>query len=205
MQAKFDDQGLIPAVVQDAHTGQVLTVAYMNAESLQRTVQTGQTWFWSRSRRELWNKGATSGNTQAVVGLSLDCDGDALLVQVEPAGPACHTGATGCFHEALEGTSPAAAPDPLGAALAGLRRVIAERAASRPEGSYTVSLLDEGLGKVCQKVGEEASEVIVAALTQGDDDLADEVADLLYHLTVLLQARALPAAAVAEKLEERRR
>jgi len=201
----FDDRGLIPAVVQDVHTGEVLTVAYMSAESLAKTLETGETWFWSRSRSELWHKGATSGNTQTVVGLGLDCDGDALVVQVEPAGPACHTGERSCFFADVPGGPPLRGPDRLGAALARLRTVIAERATSRPEGSYTTLLLNKGAGKVCQKVGEEAAEVIVAALTEDDDAFAAEVADLLYHLTVLLQIRELPADAVAAKLEERRK
>ncbi len=205
MEPKYDGRGLIPAVVQDARSGEVLTVAWMNADSLARTVQTGETWFWSRSRAELWHKGATSGNTQRVVGMALDCDGDALVVQVEPAGPACHTGARSCFHHDVEGGPGKVEPDALGPALAELARTVAARAADQPEHSYTARLLAEGPGKICQKVGEEASEVIVAALTQDDDHLADEVADLLYHLTVLLQARALPPAAVATKLEARRK
>ncbi|MCP4868676.1 MAG: bifunctional phosphoribosyl-AMP cyclohydrolase/phosphoribosyl-ATP diphosphatase HisIE [Proteobacteria bacterium] len=205
MNVSWDDKGLIPAVVQHAHTGEVLTVAYMNAESLQRTLETGQTWFWSRSRSELWNKGATSGNTQRVIGLGLDCDGDALVVQVEPAGPACHTGEPTCFFNPVEGGAPLQRPDRLGVSLAQLQATIAERARTRPEGSYTIRLLDKGAGKIAQKVGEEASEVIVAALTETDDELAGEVADLLYHLTVLLQVRGLNPDAVADKLEERRK
>lgn len=205
MTIAWDDRGLIPAVVQHAHTGEVLTVAYMNADSLACTLETGQTWFWSRSRGELWNKGATSGNTQRVVGLGLDCDGDALVVQVEPAGPACHTGAATCFFQDIAGAAPLQRPDRLGASLAQLQATIAERARTRPEGSYTIRLLDKGAGKIAQKVGEEASEVIVAALTETDDELAGEVADLLYHLTVLLQVRGLNPEAVADKLEERRK
>jgi phosphoribosyl-ATP pyrophosphohydrolase/phosphoribosyl-AMP cyclohydrolase len=205
MTIAWNDRGLIPAVVQDVHSGEVLTVAFMNAESLALTLKTGQTWFWSRSRSELWNKGATSGNTQAVVGIGLDCDQDALVVQVDPAGPACHTGERSCFFMDVDGGPALRTPDRLGASLTRLRETVAERARLRPEGSYTTRLLDEGPGKICQKIGEEAAEVIVAALTQSDEELAGEVADLLYHLTVLLQVRGLSADAVADKLEERRK
>ena len=201
----WDDRGLVAAVVQDARSGEVLTVAWMNRESLTKTLSTGETWFWSRSRQELWHKGETSGNTQRVVGIGLDCDADALVVQVEPAGPACHTGARSCFFEDVDGGPALRPPDRHGAILAELRAVIAARHAERPEGSYTTKLFADGVGKIAQKVGEEASETIVAALSEDDDHLAAEVADLLYHLVVLLQARGLDADAVAAKLEDRRR
>jgi len=201
----WDERGLVPAVVQDARTGEVLTVAYMNADSLQRTIETGETWFWSRSRQELWHKGATSGNTQAVEGVGLDCDADAIVVQVAPAGPACHTGERSCFFETVEGAPPPAPTDRLGAVWAELRAVIAARNAERPEGSYTTHLFERGVTKIAQKVGEEGTEVVIAALAEDDDHLADEIADLLYHLAVLMEARSLPADAVAAKLEERRK
>lgn len=193
----WDAAGLIPAVVQDAATGEVLTLAWMNRESLGRTLASGETWFWSRSRGELWHKGATSGNTQRVVSLAPDCDRDALVVRVTPAGPACHTGARSCF----PGDRP---PESLGAALDAVVDVVARRKAERPAGSYTTYLFEAGLNKVCKKVGEEATEVIVASKDPDDDAVASEAADLLYHLAVLLAARGVSPGAVAAKLAARR-
>lgn len=210
----WDERGLIPALVQDAATGQALTLAWMNRESLTRTLESGQTWFWSRSRQELWHKGATSGNVQRVVSVAADCDRDALLVAVEPAGPACHTGAVTCFHHPLT-DAPSAPPtgepggesggESLGAALDALLATVAQRQTELPEGSYTTYLFRAGLDKVLKKVGEEASEVIIAAKNADDAALAGEVADLLYHLSVLLHARQLPAAQVAAALAARRK
>ncbi len=192
---KFDERGLIPAVVQDASTREVLTLAYMNRESLARTLETGQTWFWSRSRNELWHKGATSGNTQDVVSLSSDCDNDAIVVLVKPAGPACHTGATSCFEVKQD----------LNGLLAQLYELIETRERDRPEGSYTTYLFDKGLDKILKKVGEESAETIIAAKNDDRKLLAAEVSDLVYHLLVLLVARGVSLDEVREELASRRK
>ncbi|MDX6475119.1 MAG: phosphoribosyl-AMP cyclohydrolase / phosphoribosyl-ATP pyrophosphohydrolase, partial [Gaiellaceae bacterium] len=172
------------AIVQDAETGRVLMLAGMDDEALRLTRETGEAWFWSRSRRELWHKGATSGNTLAVEELRDDCDGDALLLRVVPAGPTCHTGAASCFAPALW-------------------RTIAARAAERPEGSYTTELLNAGVGACARKVGEEAVEVTVAALDESEERLVEEAADLVYHLYVLLAARGVDLAQVEDVLAAR--
>ncbi|NLY54971.1 MAG: bifunctional phosphoribosyl-AMP cyclohydrolase/phosphoribosyl-ATP diphosphatase HisIE [Firmicutes bacterium] len=181
---KFVD-GLIPAIVQDVRTGEVLMLAYMNQESLAKTLETGQTWFYSRSRRELWHKGATSGNFQEVVAITTDCDRDTLLIQVVQHGSgACHQGSWSCFTRQLSGQGqPARA-----AILDQLREVIAERRQNPVEGSYTTYLFAKGLDKICKKIGEEAAEVIIAAKNRDPQELAQESADLLYHLLVLLEA-----------------
>jgi len=182
MKIAYDERGLVPVVVQDWNTGEVLTLAYANAEAVARTRETGELHLWSRSRDELWHKGATSGNTQTVRALRLDCDGDALLALVEPAGPACHTGERTCFHSGeLEPPAPHEA-------LPGLERTLRQRAALRPEGSYTVELLDDP-PKIGEKVMEEAEEVARAAREESDDRVDNEAADVLYHLTVLLHGR----------------
>jgi phosphoribosyl-ATP pyrophosphohydrolase/phosphoribosyl-AMP cyclohydrolase len=180
------DGELRAAIVQDADTGRVLMVAWMDAEAERRTRESGEAWFWSRSRNEYWHKGATSGNTMAVEELRDDCDGDALLLRVRPAGPACHTGSLSCFAPALW-------------------RTISERAAQRPEGSYTTALLEEGTAAVARKVGEEAVEVVTASLAESDERLVSESADLIYHLYVLLAARGLDIAAVEDELARRAR
>ncbi|CCQ98009.1 phosphoribosyl-AMP cyclohydrolase; phosphoribosyl-ATP pyrophosphohydrolase [[Clostridium] ultunense Esp] len=197
---KWDEQGLIPAVVTDAVTKEVLTLAYMNRRSLEKTIETGETWFYSRSRRSLWHKGETSGNLQKVVSISLDCDGDALLVKVRPAGPACHTGEWSCFHQALWGDEP---EEKLPGVLAQLERTVAEREKERPEGSYTTYLFEKGLDKILKKVGEETSEVIIAAKNRSPEELRYEVSDLLYHLFVLLREQGLPFEKVLEELKGR--
>jgi phosphoribosyl-AMP cyclohydrolase / phosphoribosyl-ATP pyrophosphohydrolase len=199
---RFGADGLVPAVVQDAGDGRVLTQAWMSRESLERTLETGESWFWSRSRRELWRKGATSGNTQAVRAVVLDCDADALLVLVDQTGVACHTGAPTCFHEPLtDGEVPA----PF-AALADLERTIADRAeAADPEASYTARLLERGMDHVCKKVGEEATEVVLAAKGGERDQVVHESADLLYHLAVLWRASGVGLDEVARELASRRR
>ncbi len=253
---KFDSQGLIPAIVQDANTRDVLMVAYMNAESVRRTVQTGDAWFWSRSRQELWHKGATSGNFQRVVRATADCDADAILIEVNPEGPACHTGATSCFFQPVEevtadasvpspstgetqedaaasasspSTANASVPSPStgegegggGAApsanessqghphgpavVAELARVIAERHATMPEGSYVAGLLREGIDRVAKKVGEEAVETIIAAKNGSHDEIVWEVADLWFHSLVLLEATGVPVDDVWQELARRRR
>jgi len=195
---QFDEQGLIPCIVQDWLTGEVLTLAYMNEESLGLTLRTGEMHFFSRSRGELWHKGATSGHTQAVRALRYDCDGDALLALVEPAGPACHTGERTCFHR---GRLEPAAPHE---ALPALERTIADREAARPEGSYTVKLLgDPDLAG--SKVREEAEEVTRAAREESNDRVAEEAADLIYHLTVLMRSRGLTLTDAEQVLDGRRR
>ncbi len=201
---RFDDDGLVPAVVQDAETGRVLTVAWMNAESLAMTIETGQTWFWSRSRQELWNKGATSGNTQEVAGIATDCDQDAIVVSVIPAGPACHTGEVSCFHEPLQGD--VGADNAPYAMLPDLEAIIRARVAEAdPQASYTASLVARGIDTMCKKVGEEATEVAIAAKGGERDQLVYESADLLYHLMVLWQSQDIRLSEVAEELASRRR
>ena len=195
---RFDERGLIPAIVQDAATREVLTLAYMNRESLARTLETKQTWFWSRSRNELWHKGETSGNTQEVLGLVFDCDEDAILVLVKPAGPACHTGAVSCFDT---GTRQPA----LGPLLDQLYELIESRERERPAGSYTTYLFEQGLDKILKKVGEESAETIIAAKNDDDARLTAEAADLVYHLLVLLVARGVSLADIAQELAARRK
>jgi phosphoribosyl-AMP cyclohydrolase / phosphoribosyl-ATP pyrophosphohydrolase len=172
------------AIVQDAESGRVLMLAWMDDEALRRTRESGEAWFWSRSRDQYWHKGETSGNTMAVEELRDDCDGDAILVRVRPNGPACHTGSLSCF-----------APS--------LWRTISERALERPEGSYTTKLLDEGTAAVARKVGEEAVEVVTASLAESDERIVEESADLLYHLYVLLASRGVDIAAVEDELARR--
>ncbi len=196
---RWDDRGLAPCVVQDWRTGEVLTLAYMNAESLARTRETGQTHFWSRSRNELWHKGATSGNTQAVKALRFDCDQDAILALVEPAGPACHTGERTCFHE---GETDRRAPHE---SLPDLERTVRARArADASTSSYTARLLADP-GFTGEKVQEEAEEVARAVREETDERVGEEAADLLYHLTVLLHTRGLALAAPQQVLDGRRR
>lgn len=210
---KFDERGLIPAVVQDAQTREVLTLAYMNRESLRRTLTEKQTWFWSRSRSRLWHKGETSGNVQRVREVRVDCDGDALVVLVEPTGPACHTGARSCFHNEL---NDAAAENDLphgrvedeagdlGALLEELYGVIEDRRSTRPEGSYTTYLFDKGLDKILKKIGEESAETIIAAKNEDPRQFVAETSDLLYHLLVLLVERGASLDDVHAELARRR-
>jgi phosphoribosyl-AMP cyclohydrolase / phosphoribosyl-ATP pyrophosphohydrolase len=194
----FDENGLVPCVIQDWASGEVLTLAYMNAEALERTRATGEVHLWSRSRGEQWHKGATSGHTQAVKALRFDCDLDAVLALVVPSGPACHTGARTCFHNGdMETTAPHEA-------LPGLERTIAARAAEQPEGSYTAELLAEP-ARVGEKVQEEAEEVARAAREESDERVVEEAADVLYHLAVLLRSRGLGLADAEEALLARRR
>jgi phosphoribosyl-ATP pyrophosphohydrolase/phosphoribosyl-AMP cyclohydrolase len=194
----FDERGLVPCIVQDWRTGEVLTLAYMNAEALERTRQTGEVHFFSRSRQALWHKGATSGNTQAVKAIRYDCDADALLALVEPAGPACHTGERSCFHN---GDLTPGAPYET---LPTLERTIEARAATRPEGSYTSTLLgDPHLAGA--KVQEEAEEVVRAAREESDERVAEEAADVIYHLAVLLRGRGLSLADAEHVLDGRRK
>jgi phosphoribosyl-ATP pyrophosphohydrolase/phosphoribosyl-AMP cyclohydrolase len=194
----YDERGLVPCVIQDWATGEVLTLAWTNAEALARTRATGELHLWSRSRGELWHKGATSGNVQKVRAIRYDCDGDALLALVEPAGPACHTGERTCFHR---GELEPPAPHEV---LPGLERTVAARAAGRPEGSYTAALLADPR-EIGNKVEEEAEEVARAAREETDERVAEEAADLLYHLCVLLRGRGLALADAEEVLSGRRR
>jgi phosphoribosyl-ATP pyrophosphohydrolase/phosphoribosyl-AMP cyclohydrolase len=182
---------LTPAIIQDVRSGEVLTLAYMNDEALRRTRESGETWLWSRSRNELWHKGATSGNTQRVVSISEDCDADALVVGVIPNGPACHTGARSCFANAPRRT------------LDRLMDVLRERREKRPAGSYTATLFDGGRAKILKKVGEESAEVIIAATSETRERLVSEIADLVFHLSVLMTEEGIGWSDVDEELERR--
>ena len=204
---KYDAAGLVAAIVQDAVSKEVLMLAYMNEESLSLSLQSGETWFWSRSRGELWHKGATSGHTQRIRSISYDCDGDALLVLVDQSGPACHTGKYSCFHNRL--SAPGAEEMwPAGESgrfemLGELERTIAHRHAERPEGTYTAYLFDKGLDKILKKFGEESVEVVLAAKNGDRDELRGETGDLLFHLLVLLREQGLPLDEVMDSLQER--
>ena len=197
MEIAFDENGLVPCVVQDARTGEVLTLAYMNEEALERTRETGEVHFFSRSRDELWRKGETSGNVMRLEGIRYDCDADALLALVDPSGPACHTGERTCFHR---GDMDPAAHE----ALPALERTVAARAAEKPEGSYTAELLADPQ-RIGEKVREEAAEVADAAGGEPEDRVAAEAADVLYHLTVLLASRGLSLDHAFRELNGRRR
>lgn len=195
----YDQNGLVPAIVQDERTGEVLMLAYMNRESIQKTLETKETWFYSRSRQELWNKGGTSGNRQIVKRISVDCDQDAILIHVEPAGPACHKGETTCFHsiEFEESRS--------------VRGVVHEvvdeikiRRANPVEGSYTSYLFREGVDKVLKKIGEESTEVVIGAKNRDKDEVTNELADLTYHTLVLMELLDVSVDDVKAILRERR-
>ncbi|KUP05203.1 phosphoribosyl-ATP pyrophosphatase [Bacillus coahuilensis m2-6] len=202
----FDEKGLVPAVVQDVRTREVLTLAYMSEESLEKTMESGETWFYSRSRNELWHKGATSGNTQRVVEIKKDCDRDALVVLVEPNGPACHTGARSCFDEKIYENSienRVSEENEAFSILSTLQNVIKSREETMPEGAYTTYLFEKGVDKILKKVGEEAAEVIIAAKNRDREELKWESADLLFHLLVLLQEQKVPLQEVLGVLQER--
>jgi phosphoribosyl-ATP pyrophosphohydrolase/phosphoribosyl-AMP cyclohydrolase len=192
----YDANGLVPVVAQDHRSGDVLMVAWTNAEAIERTLATKQAHFWSRSRQALWRKGETSGNGLRVLEVVADCDRDTLLYVVEPAGPACHTGSRTCFGD----SSPTAA-----GMLEELSRTIASRAKSAPEDSYTARLLAKGQDAVLKKIGEEATEVVIAAKSESDERLAEESADLLYHLLVALHQRGVAVSRVMDVLRQRRR
>ncbi|MGG3870974.1 MULTISPECIES: bifunctional phosphoribosyl-AMP cyclohydrolase/phosphoribosyl-ATP diphosphatase HisIE [Brevibacillus] len=204
-QLRFDDQGLVPVIIQHALTKEVLTLAYMNKEALEKTYETNETWLWSRSRQELWNKGATSGNRQKLISISADCDGDALLLKVLPAGPACHTGSYSCFSredeagESAEGSS----ENNHFFILKELEALIATRQKEMPVGAYTTYLFEKGIDKILKKVGEEAAEVLLAAKNRNQDELRYEMADLFYHLLVLLREQNLPLEQVLLELQNR--
>jgi len=210
---KFDDQGLIPAIIQDVNSGQVLMMAYMNREALEKTLATGCTWFYSRSRQSLWMKGETSGNIQTVKEVRYDCDQDTLLVLVEQTGVACHTGHYSCFYRNLEGQELEPVRFDAGsvyqakegpAILLELMNVIRQRQKDRPEGSYTAYLFDKGLDKILKKVGEETAEVIIAAKNPDNYELIYEAADLIYHLLVLLVEKGVDITDIFAELRSRR-
>jgi len=197
----FNENGLIPAIVQDAITGRVLMLGWMNEESLALTRQTGEVWFYSRSRQQLWHKGETSGNVLRVRELRADCDADTLLVRAEPAGPTCHTGRESCFWQDLDGGE---IEEPARAGfLDELDGIVDQRRAAPPDSSYTASLFAKGRLRISQKVGEEGLETALAGVAQDDDRLTDEAADLLYHLLVLLNERRVPLRAVLQRLSDR--
>lgn len=205
-EVKYDENGLVPAIVQDANTKEVLTLAYMNEDSLAKTLETKETWFYSRSRQELWHKGETSGNTQKVQEILYDCDKDALVVKVIPNGPACHTGTVSCFTEKLleaTETEASAEPETEASFLKELECIIATREMERPEGSYTTYLFEEGVDKILKKVGEEAAEVIIAAKNRDLNELKWEVSDLFFHVLVLLREQGLPYSEIEKNLRER--
>ena len=198
---QFDERGLIPAVVQDEETGRVLMLAYMNRESLGKTLESGQTHFWSRSRNSLWHKGETSGNFQDVKEIIYDCDSDALLVIVRQQGNACHTGEFSCFFNVLHSAGAISAN--LGNVLGGLAAVIRNRKSELPEGSYTAKLFKGGLDRILKKVGEESGEVIIAAKNHSKEELTWEVADLFYHTLVLLEEEGVSPSDIAAELDRR--
>ena len=198
---RFDERGLIPAIVQDAETGTVLMLAYMNRESLALTLETGQTHFWSRSRNSIWHKGENSGNVQNVISVKYDCDADTLLINVAQKGEACHTGHFSCFFSSLGEQAEVAAG--FGETIGSLARVIHRRNVERPENSYTVKLLEGGIDRILKKVGEEAGEVIIAAKNHRPEEISWEVADLLYHTLVMLEAEGVSLSMVARELEKR--
>lgn len=193
---RFGPDGLLPAIVRDVRTGEVLTLAYMNEEALRRTSESGQTWFWSRSRQELWNKGATSGNRQRVVALRRDCDSDAVIVDVEPQGPACHSGERSCFENAMPSSN---------LEIADLVARLRDRRQNLPEKSYSAYLFREGIDKILKKVGEESTEVVIAAKNDSRDNLVAELADLVFHLAVLMVEREVDPSEINRALEERKR
>ena len=195
----FDERGLVPVITQDAASGEVLMFAYANREALEKTLETRQAHYFSRSRNELWHKGATSGHVQDIVEVRFDCDEDAVLYRVEQTGASCHTGKRSCFYRSLTDETSLSMGDVMGL----LERVVSERLKTLPESSYVTNLHERGLGYVAQKVVEEAGEAIVAALEQKDDELLEEAADLLFHLTVLLKERGLSLPQVTKVLEQR--
>jgi phosphoribosyl-AMP cyclohydrolase / phosphoribosyl-ATP pyrophosphohydrolase len=200
-QIDFDDRGLVPVVAQDAASGEVLMLAWADREALERTRDTGDAHYYSRSRQALWRKGETSGHVQRVRAIRADCDRDAVLYLVDQTGPACHTGERSCFHHPLLGGAEAGAG--LGNVIDRLAAVVARRDANRPEGSYTTYLFEQGIDKILKKVGEESAEVIIAAKNGDSEELRNESADLLYHLLVLFRAAGLPVEEVWRTLEER--
>lgn len=193
---KFDDQGLIPVIVQDAETNEVLTLAYMNQESYELTLKDQLMTFYSRSRKELWRKGETSGNYQHLVSLKVDCDQDALVAKVKKDGPACHTGAESCFNEILFGKDSASTID-------ALYQLVKDRKETPQEGSYTSYLFEKGVEKILKKVGEESTEVVIGAMKKDHDETVFEISDLVYHILVLMVEREIDLAEVRQELANR--
>ncbi|MCT1902782.1 bifunctional phosphoribosyl-AMP cyclohydrolase/phosphoribosyl-ATP diphosphatase HisIE [Oceanobacillus sojae] len=195
---KYDENGLVPAIIQDYTTGEVLTLAYMNEVSLVKTLETGETWFYSRSRKELWNKGETSGNKQLVKKIKVDCDQDALVVQVQPLGPACHKGTITCFENTLLENE-----KPLFSMIHELTDKIKDRKENPQEGAYTTYLFNKGLDKILKKIGEESTEVVIGAKNNDKEELTNELADLLYHSLVLMENQGVTAKDIKQILNER--
>ncbi len=201
----YDEKGLVPAVVQDARTQEVLMLAYMNEESLEKTMQDGEAWFYSRSRQSLWKKGETSGNVLKLLRIDYDCDADTLLLQVNPAGPVCHTGARTCFYRCGWSRDPQPGDWPGGWFLPRLDRTVSQRKADSPDSSYTAQLFSAGLDRILKKVGEESGEVMIAAKNSDSQELVYEMADLWYHCLVLLHSKGLTLADVDAELARRRK
>lgn len=199
---KYDENGLIPAIVQDAGTKRVLTLAYMNRESLEITIRERKTCFWSRSRQSLWRKGETSGNYQHVVSITADCDADALLVEVVKDGPACHLGTDSCFEQKILGFESLAEPGEK-FSFGSLYRLLQSRNLERPEGSYTTSLFEQGIERIAQKVGEESVEVVIAAMKRNRAETVYELADLCYHTLVLMVSEGISPEDIRAELESR--
>lgn len=200
MKLKYDENGLIPAIIQDYDTKAVLMMAYMNEESLEKTMETGKTWFYSRSRKQLWNKGETSGHFQHVRKIFYDCDEDTLLIQVKQEGNACHTGEYTCFYREMQNNFPETADPEI---ISKLVKIIKDRRQNPKEGSYTNYLLDKGIDKVLKKVGEETSEVIIAAKNPSKEELVYEIADLVYHMLVLMEIKDVTLEDIKKQLAER--
>ena len=197
---KFDEKGLIPAILQHAHTRQVLMLGYMNRESLQKSLETGHCWFYSRSRQRLWEKGESSGHYQKITEIACDCDADTILIQVLPQGPTCHNGTTSCFDgNEPEGERDTGSPS-LYAAMEHLQKIVRQRNLERTPGRYTTELFEKGIGKIAKKFGEEGVEVALAAVSESDERLVSETADLLYNLAVLFEQRQLSFEEVGKEL-----
>lgn len=202
-QLRYDADGLVPVVAQEATSGEVLMLAYANREAVARTIATGRAHYWSRSRGALWQKGETSGHTQQVVEVRVDCDADALLYLVRQTGPACHTGEPSCFHRVGEGADLSAAGAAGGHILSRLEAIVRDREKERPTGSYTTYLFEKGVDKILKKVGEESTELVIAAKNDSPTEMTAEAADLFFHLLVLLRARGVPLARIWEELDAR--
>jgi len=197
---KYDEKGLVPAIIQDIETGKVLMLAYMNKESLKKTMETGKTWFFSRSRKKLWNKGETSGNFQIAEEIKYDCDGDTLLILVKQNGPACHTGSKTCFFNTIKETE---SPKWDESVLESVAAVIKDRKDNPKGDSYTNYLFTKGVDKICKKVGEESSEVIIAAKNNSKEELTYEISDLVYHVLVLMEDRGVKIEDIKNELRKR--
>lgn len=200
---KFNEQGLVPAIVQDCKTGEVLMQAYMNRESLEKTLETGRSWFYSRSRKELWEKGATSGCIQSVKEIFYDCDGDSLLLKVEQTGAACHTGSRSCFYRSLWKGEESAKAANIGEVVERLYNKVSDRRENPEEGSYTCYLFNKGIDKICKKIGEESTEVVIAAKNESKEETIYEISDLIYHLTVLMNYMDVTYEDIARELVKR--